>query len=221
MIGGCVVTVSGDGKFRTARSRSKEGALTDAQRARRYRQNRKMAALVDVNKPPAGWVPAFEGQRPPFGPGNTVSRKHGGHSPDVVNPLAERIAEHIVLVPGNEYLREPRNAIAVENWAHAHARVLLMRAYVNEQGLEEALAEVTEVEETEERPSPGVLRRYSRAKSVVSTWNALEKAERQESHLAIQLGLTPLSRVKLGKAAQSPAADLALIWAAEDDGEAV
>ena len=194
-----------------------DGALTDAQRARAYRRRKKEQALRLINGTPEEWVAEYPGQRPPFGPGNRLSFKHGATMPEVVDPLAMQLIDQVLEVPGNEYLREPRNAIAVDNWAHARARVLLMRRYLATQDIETALSEVTEIVETEERPSPGELRRQSRMRSTVSTWKAMESAERQESHLAVQLGLTPLARVKLGKAAQSPSADLALIWAREDE----
>jgi len=38
-----------------------------------------------------GWVPEFEGQRPPFEPGNTAALKSGAHSPRKVEELARRI----------------------------------------------------------------------------------------------------------------------------------
>lgn len=36
------------------------------------------------------WTPEFEGQRPPFEPGNTAAVKHGAHSPRVVEQEAAK-----------------------------------------------------------------------------------------------------------------------------------
>ena len=38
------------------------------------------------------WKPAFEGQRPPFLPGNEANLIHGARSERRVGPLAERIS---------------------------------------------------------------------------------------------------------------------------------
>jgi hypothetical protein len=194
--------------------------MTNAQRQRKFRQQRKQDALRVINGTPEGWEPEFAGQRPPFGPGNRLSVRHGANVPEIRFPVAEKLVLWVVSLPGNEYLREERNAVALEDWAHAQARVVLMRAYADGQSVAEALAEVTEIEETQEGlPSSGVIRRYTRAKSVVSTWRALQDAERHARACADRLGLSPLARVKLGKAAKAQSADLALIWAAEDDDD--
>ena len=212
----------GDGKYRTGRGPSKEGALTSTQRSRLHRQRKKQDALRVVNGTAEGWEPEFPGQRPPFGPGNKLGVKHGAGVAEIRYPVAEKLAVWVVSLPGNEYLREERNAVALEDWAHAQARVLLMRAYADGQTVAEALAEVTDIEETQEGlPSSGVIRRYTRAKSVVGTWKALQVAESHARACADRLGLSPLARQKLGKQARAQSADLALIWAAEDDGEAV
>lgn len=205
--------------YRRTRRPTAEGAKTEAQRSREYRQRKKQRHLMEVNGTPEGWVPEFPGQRPPFGPGNRLHMSHGANVFEVRNPVAQQLKGWVCSLPGNEYLREERNAVALDDWAHAQARVLLMRSWADGCDVEAALAEVTEIEETVERPSPGVERRYTRAKSVVGTWKALESAERHARACADRLGLSPLARVKLGKQAQSASADLALIWAAEDEKE--
>lgn len=209
-----------DGKFVTRRGPSKQGALTDAQRAKAYRQRQKQKAQMELLSTPEGWEPAFPGQRPPFGPGNRAGMKHGANVPEIRNPVAEQLMEWVSSLPGNEYLREPRNGPALHDWGQSQARVLLMQAYADGQTVAEALAEVTEIEETTEGlPSSGVVRRYTRAKTVVGTWKALLEAERHARQAADRIGLSPLARQKLGKQAQAKSADLALVWAAEDDKE--
>jgi hypothetical protein len=196
-----------------------EGASAAATRQRRYRQRLKQRHLMEVNGTPAEWVPESPAQLPPYGPGNQAGVRHGARTAAIRDPVAEELKVWAASQPGNEYLREERNAFALNDWAQAQARVLLMQAYASGQAVDEALAEITEIEETVERPSPGVERRYTRAKSVVATWKALESAERHARQAADRIGLSPLARMKLGKQAQAASADLALIWAAQDDEE--
>jgi hypothetical protein len=207
-------------KPRRARRPRSGGAMTPAEKQRRYRRKLKMKYLMEVNATPEGWVPEYEGQRPPFGPGNQVGVRHGSRSPQVVDPMAADLAEQIVLVPGLEYLREPRNALAVDSWAHARARVLLLRAYCAGKSIEDCRAEMTLFEETAEGlPSSGMVRRYSQLRHTEAAWRELERAEKHEMGCADRIGLSPLSRMKLGKMAQAANADLALVWSAEDDKE--
>jgi hypothetical protein len=42
-----------------------------------------------------GWVPEFEGQRPPFEPGNTAAVKHGARSSRKVEDVARRVSEEL------------------------------------------------------------------------------------------------------------------------------
>jgi hypothetical protein len=194
--------------------------MTPAEHSRRYRQKQKMKHLMEVNGTPEDWVPEFEGQRPPFGPGNLLHVTHGAGSARIVDPIAERLAGEIVLVPGLEFLREPRNALAVDAWAHARARVLLLRAYCDGKSIEDCRAEITLFEETTEGlPSSGMVRRYSQLRHTEAAWRELQSAEKHEMACADRIGLSPLSRQKLGKQAQAANADLALMWAAMDDAE--
>ena len=68
----------------------------------------------------AEWVPAFEGQRPPFAPGNTLHLSHGAYSPRKVEPLARGFVEALLedaTVPA--YAKAP--AYRAELWATARA----------------------------------------------------------------------------------------------------
>ncbi len=207
-------------KRRRARRPRPEGAKTGAERQREWRQRQKQGYLRAVNGTPEGWVPEFEGQRPPFGPGNKLAVTHGADSAQITDPMAARLASEIVVVPGLEYLAEPRYALAVDQWAHARTRTLLLRAYCAGKSIDDARAELTVFEETTEGlPSSGLMRRYSQVRRLESAWRELERAERHEMACADRIGLSPLARQKLGKLAQSASADIALIWAAEDDKE--
>ena len=69
---------------------------------------------------PGRWVPAFEGQRPPFEPGNQLARRHGAHAVLALQPRAQEIATVLrdaapALPPGSE--------IALESAAMIGARL--------------------------------------------------------------------------------------------------
>jgi len=122
---------------------------------------------------------AFEGQRPPFAPGNELSTRHGAYSPRKVEPLAEEIrAAHVDADSDLAYLREPKYAAAVWAWARAEARVQLVAEYVDRLGVEAAMT------------------------AKAGTTSALELLRMQEQSAAThraRLGLDPLSRARLGK----------------------
>ncbi len=79
-----------------------------------------------------GWVPAFEGQRPPFAPENALARKSGAWSARVRDPLARELLTE---------LAEERPDV-VERWpdlaadlCQVRARVHLLREWLAERGL--------------------------------------------------------------------------------------
>ena len=69
----------------------------------------------------------------PFKPGNTAALKHGARSPARVNPIAEElVASTLEAAP---FLAEQSFRPALEAWARAEARCLLLEQYLDEHGL--------------------------------------------------------------------------------------
>lgn len=86
---------------------------------------------MDVIDPGTGlvWKPAFEGQRPPFQPGNDLAVKHGVNSVKRVDPLAIQFRDEILAVPHMSFLAEPQNATIFWAWCRQAARVQLLEDY--------------------------------------------------------------------------------------------
>jgi hypothetical protein len=156
----------------------------------------------------AGWVPEFEGQRPPFQPGNTVGRqveagnelaaKHGAYSPRRVDPLARDLVDLMLDDPALGYLKAPAYRPELWAWARAEARVQLLEEYLGGR-----------VSDDEAVPDPGDER-------VRSAELALHRAEARAASGRNRLGLNPLARAKLGKdvaQGQAANADVARIMA--------
>lgn len=82
------------------------------------------------------WVPAFEGQRPPFqrgnpyrvGAGNDLAARHGAYSAARVEPLARKVVK--ALRADVDYLRAPGFKGEVWDYARAQARVLLVQEWL-------------------------------------------------------------------------------------------
>jgi hypothetical protein len=146
-----------------------------------------------------GWQPAFRGQRPPFRPGHTASMVHGATSERLIGPLAERIAADLLADKDTpDHLREPVFAPAVMAWARAEAVCQQLREFLDGQSIEEALTELTTIEEDEERDKTRA-RRTSTAKRVTA---ALDMSRRWEAHamnLRRSLGLDPASAARVGR----------------------
>jgi len=140
---------------------------------------------------PEGWVPDFEGQRPPFAPGNTLSLKHGVDSSRRVDPIANRFIEELRLSEDQhmQYLAQPRFTAAVWAWAQAEAKVQLVSDWVD--GME-----ISEAAESG--------RGQTSALELLRKWQATAQTQRA------RLGLDPLSAARLGKdVAQGNQADAA------------
>ncbi|MCU1691150.1 MAG: hypothetical protein JWM64_241 [Frankiales bacterium] len=137
---------------------------------------------------PGGWVPAFEGQRPPFQPGHTLSTRHGAYSPRVHDAVqAEVVAEVEAADPS--WLQHV-DTWAVEAWSYAEARCRLLRRVVSEQG--------TFTDKGTETTAAEQLRHW----------------EKRAAEGRSKLGFDPTSRAKLGRDTASAAADLAQVRAA-------
>jgi hypothetical protein len=108
---------------------------------------------------------------PPFEPGNEAATKHGADSARRIEPIATRLASELAeqapWTAGGQY------AAAVHAWAWTEAQAVLLRKYLDEHGLIDEAGE-------------------PRAASA-----RLDKVETRAVKLREQLGLTPLSMVKL------------------------
>lgn len=141
------------------------------------RENPSGASRARVTAP-EGWVPAFEGQRPPFQPGHELSMKHGADSPRRVDPVAQALAVELLADEALAYLRAPRFAAAVQAWAKSEAKVALISEWVDQMPIEMA------------------------ANSKAGSTSPLELLRRWETNAQghrSRLGLDPVSAAKLGK----------------------
>ncbi|WP_059387263.1 hypothetical protein, partial [Arthrobacter sp. Hiyo1] len=138
----------------------------------------------------AGWVPEFEGQRPPFAEGNELAVKHGAKSPRKVDPIAQALVSELLADASLDYLRAPRYAAAVQAWAKAEAKSALITEWVDSMPIEMA------AESKQGQTSPLEL---------------LRKWETTAQNHRSRLGLDPLSAARLGKdVAQARQADTAV-----------
>lgn len=144
------------------------------------------------------WVPAFEGQRPPFTPGHTKSLQHGTWSERTLAPVVGSILEYTLADEGTAYLREPRYRAALEGWARAEAKVLLLERYLARRA-EEAGEEAGDLGD----------------KRVETAYRELHKAEKRAESGRSALGLTPMSRVRLGRDVAATQVDLASLLSDE------
>ncbi|UXM93312.1 hypothetical protein [Paenarthrobacter sp. JL.01a] len=138
---------------------------------------------------PTHWEPAFEGQRPPFTPGNEMAVKHGAKSPRKVDPIADALASELLLDETVAYLRAPRYAAAVQAWAQAEAKCALISNWVDGMPIEAAAAS---------------------KQGQTSPLELLRKWETTAQNHRSRLGLDPMSAARLGKdVAQGRQADAA------------
>lgn len=116
---------------------------------------------------------------PPAEPGNQLALKSGAWSPRHVDPKAQELLEEVAADPAVSYLAQPAYAATLRSWAVAQSRAELFGAWVFAQPLE---AQV--------KPPRGG------ARSPVELWLQFVKTA---ANLADKLGLTPLSRARLGR----------------------
>jgi hypothetical protein len=79
------------------------------------------------------WLPAFEGQRPPFPKGHVLTLRHGAHSQRAVTPVAEMVAQLVVQVA--PALSVPAYRFSVDLFSRAYAKVLLLEAELDRVGV--------------------------------------------------------------------------------------
>jgi hypothetical protein len=166
----------------------------------------------------------FPGQREPFRAGHLLSVRHGAYSARLTGPRAAQIAAELLADAATpDYVREPSYAEAVRAWAQATAECERLRAWRDELERRAAadpvdgfLTEVTQGQEDESRPESGELRRVSLLQQRESLAKALHRAETRARSLRSDLGLTPMSRARLGKDVASATFDIAKYWAQRD-----
>jgi hypothetical protein len=147
-----------------------------------------------LSHPPV-WEPEFEGQRPPFQPGNQVSVgnrgpvTHGAWSPRYIEPLAQDLVDLMVADPDTAYLATPKWRPALLAWARAEAAVQLLNEYLSNCG-EDGIGDLDEA-------------------SVRTAHLLLHRAETRATTGRTRLGLDPLSAARLGRDRAAGAFDAA------------
>lgn len=141
--------------------------------------------MGDVDRDPqraeSDWVPAFEGQRPPFLPGNAKSLLHGARSPRIREPLAEQIVQDVLAdesVPA--YAKAPAFRMELQAMARAEAQVYLVGGWLAAQAGEDGV------------PDLGSDR-------VRTAYGVLHRAEQRAASARQRLGLSPAAAARLGK----------------------
>lgn len=125
---------------------------------------------------------------PPFEPGNAVARRHGAFAADVED-AAVVLVDELLDVPSAQYLTDPVYRPSLRSWAVAEVRCRRLAAYVVEQG---------ELDE-DGAPRPAL--------EALRTWETRASNERD------RLGLSPLSRARLGRDVAAQNVDVARLWA--------
>src|SRR5690349_12295127 len=119
---------------RTRRTRTTATALAPPHRPPRYLTRGKEEPAVTQTD--AQWTPAFDGQRPPFQPGNEHAVTHGARSERHVGPLAAQIAHDLLTDPDvPPHIREPLFAASVHAWARAEAVCRLLWAWLEDRDI--------------------------------------------------------------------------------------
>lgn len=155
-----------------------------------------MGDLVNPDGTP--WVPAFEGQRPPFQPNNQLAVTHGAYSAKRTDPIARRLIDEVCTDPTTSYLASPKYHAQLWQWAVAQARVEVLTEYVDELGMAAAM-------DSDRGKTPPV--------EVLRKWMATSLT------LARDLGFTPASAARLGKDVASTQVDLATLLSKRDRTE--
>lgn len=134
------------------------------------------------------WTPDFEGQRPPFQPGNQLAVTHGAYSATRRDPIARRYLEEVYSDPATSYLSSPAYHATLWLWATLMAQCELIT---------EAMAGMSFEEASES----------DRGKT--SPMDLLTRFSGRALALAKEMGFTPRSRASLGKTVASTKVDLA------------
>ena len=188
------------------------GRLSTAQKSRRYRKRKKEAQVTELKAVTGSPNPAV------IKHGTSAAMKRDDTE---FGRLAEAVISAVLASPHTPaYVKEPSYYPAVEQYGWRYAKVMLLRRYCAGLDLEQQMTEVSEMDETQRNPQPGVQKRVTLVKSRQSALRQLQEAESALERSLQALGMTPMARARLGKDfAKAAKADLALIWAEDDERE--
>ncbi len=133
---------------------------------------------------PAGWVPEFEGQRPPFQPGHQLSVKHGGYSPRYVEPAAEELRLAI--------LEDPSTPAHIRSAVNRLELAAMCRSQVQAELAAKSLGECID-------RCDGDIVKAARVDGFMSAALLMHRAEQRAASARSRLGLNSTASARLGK----------------------
>ena len=185
----------------------------DAERQQAHRARKRAREILGLG--PEAQIDSVQARR--IVAGNKLQLTHGAKDPERVGEIAGALMEALLNDPAtDDYLRQPVMAYEVLAWAHAEAQARLMRDWLDASGLSAAMTETVLSAEEETPLGGGRLSRKATSRKAASLMSELHKAETRAANRRIQLGLTPMSRARLGKDIASGQFDLARFWAEQD-----
>jgi hypothetical protein len=166
------------------------------------------------------FTPRFPGQRPPFNSvtgaaaaGSDKRMVSGSQSERKIGPVAAAIKAELLSDPEcPDYLKDRIWGPAIDSWAHAEAVVRLLRSWLDQHDIGDALTEFTDEDETV-HVKGNRTRRVSRGRRVHSVIEQLRQAEGRAERARQRIGLDPLARARLGKDILKSTFDLAAFLA--------
>lgn len=137
----------------------------------------------------------------PFVPGNEVALKHGMYSPRRIEPLADGIVQGILVMAGEPgssvgYLADPSYRLALWSYGRVEARIQL--------GTEWLLDNAGD---------------FTAAGEVRAVAEYVRRLEAQALKHRTELGLSPLSRARMGRDVAAGSVDVAKLMAALAEAE--
>ena len=154
-------------------------------------------------------------------PGSKLRLTHGGKDPERIAEVSAQILTALLNSPDcPQWLHDTSYNYELLAWSEAEARVRLMRTWINEHGIVQGMTEVTVSEEVETSSGDkSTVTRVLNAQKISGMFSELHKAETLAAGRRAALGLTPVSRARLGKDLAASQFDLARFWAEEDARE--
>jgi hypothetical protein len=165
-------------------------------------EDRRLPDPASGVQPDGSWVPAFEGQRPPFTPGHELANghgrppEHGAYSPRKVEPLARELVDLVLADESCQHVHASMYRPALWAWARAEAQAQLLTEFL----IGAAAAAGNGVGDLEQE-------------RVRSAYLLLHRAETRAATGRTRLGLDPLSRQRLHRDRAAAAADTATVMA--------
>jgi hypothetical protein len=198
--------------MRGYRARKEQAAAVAADDA----DDAEAAAKSGVDAATGEFTPRFPGQRPPFNSetgsaaaGSDRKMVSGSQSERKIGPVAAAIKAELLSDPEcPDYLKDRIWGPAIDSWAHAEAVVRLLRTWLDQHDIADALTEFTDEDETV-HVKGNRTRRVSRGRRVHSVIEQLRQAEGRAERARQRIGLDPLARARLGKDILKSTFDLA------------